>query len=282
MDGFVIRAAVDSDLPALTALYNHYIEHTAITFDTELYTVEQRREWFSHYYPTGRHRLLVAEENGQVLGYASSGKFRPRAAYDTSVETSVYVDPKAHGRGIGTTLYTALFEILATEDVHRAIAGITLPNEKSIALHEKFGFLVTGVMTEVGRKFDCYWDVAWLEKRVEEATIPLEMVAYRDKELGAFVVAPFTKQYASTPSEWTMYTHGILTNLTPERSLGFDAIAITEKHLSNPVRMSDLTERLDQAIRKLQSYPREQALAARLKAEREQILAQWFYGLAQE
>ncbi|MGC4046352.1 MAG: GNAT family N-acetyltransferase [Armatimonas sp.] len=167
MDGFVIRAAVESDLPALTALYNHYIEHTAITFDTEPYTVEQRREWFSHYYPTGRHRLLVAEESGKVLGYASSGKFRPRAAYDTSVETSVYVDPEAHGRGVGTALYTALFEILATEDIHRAIAGITLPNEKSIALHEKFGFQSVGVMTEVGRKFDRYWDVAWLEKALK-------------------------------------------------------------------------------------------------------------------
>jgi phosphinothricin acetyltransferase len=161
---FSIRAACDDDLPALTALYNHYIENTAITFDTEPWTLAQRREWLSHYHPTGRHRLLVAEAGGSLLGYSSSSRFRPKAAYDTSVETSVYVDPAAHGQGVGTALYTALFEILATEDVHRAIAGVTLPNEKSIALHEKFGFLVTGTMTEVGRKFDRYWDVAWLEK----------------------------------------------------------------------------------------------------------------------
>jgi phosphinothricin acetyltransferase len=165
MGGFSIRAAHEGDLAALTALYNHYIENTAITFDTEPWTIEQRREWLSHYHPTGRHRLLVAEgAGGNLVGYASSSKFRPKAAYDTSVETSVYVAPDTHGQGIGTALYSALFEILATEDVHRAIAGVTLPNEKSIALHQKFGFLVTGTMTEVGRKFDRYWDVAWLEK----------------------------------------------------------------------------------------------------------------------
>lgn len=165
MSAFTIRPAAEADLPALTALYNHYIEHTPITFDTEPWTLQARREWFSHYGTSGRHRLLVAEgANGEVLGYASSSKFRPKAAYDTSVETSVYVSEAAHGRGVGSALYAALFEILAEEDVHRAVAGVTLPNEKSVALHEKFGFRQVGVMTEVGRKFDQYWDVAWLEK----------------------------------------------------------------------------------------------------------------------
>jgi phosphinothricin acetyltransferase len=166
MSGHLIRAAVQSDLAALTALYNHYIQHTAITFDTEPWTLEQRAAWLSHYAESGRHRLLIAESEGKLLGYASSSPFRPKAAYDTSVETSVYVSPEAHGHGIGTALYTRLFEILSHEDVHRAIAGITLPNEKSLALHTKFGFVETGRMTEVGRKFNQYWDVAWMEKDV--------------------------------------------------------------------------------------------------------------------
>ena len=169
MDGFSIRGATEGDLPALTELYNHYIAHTSITFDTEIYTVETRREWFSHYSDSGRHRLLVAEGiDGNLLGYASSSKFRPKAAYDTSVETSVYVAESAHGLGVGTALYAALFAILSTEDVHRAVAGVTIPNEKSLALHTKFGFRQVGVMTEVGRKFDRYWDVMWLEKAFGE------------------------------------------------------------------------------------------------------------------
>ncbi len=167
MSGFSIRAAVQSDLEALTALYNHFVLNTPITFDTEPWSIEQRREWLSHYASTGRHRLLIAESAaGNLLGYASSSKFRPKAAYDTTVETSVYVSPDAQGHGVGTALYTKLFEILTEEDVHRAIAGITLPNEKSLALHQKFGFIESGQMTEVGRKFDQYWDVAWLEKKL--------------------------------------------------------------------------------------------------------------------
>jgi phosphinothricin acetyltransferase len=164
--GFSIRPARAGDLPALTALYNAYVENTAITFDTEPWTLEQRAEWLLHYRETGRHRLLIAEESGQLLGYASSSRFRPKAAYDTSVETSVYVEEAAHGRGIGSALYSALFDALSTEDVHRAIAGVTLPNEKSLALHARFGFIEVGRMSEVGRKFDRYWDVAWLERRL--------------------------------------------------------------------------------------------------------------------
>jgi phosphinothricin acetyltransferase len=159
-----IRRGRDGDLPALTDLYNHYVRETAITFDLEPYTPEKRRPWLASFAPAGRHQLFVAEEAGRVIGYACTRQFREKRAYDTSVETSVYLAPEAHGRGVGTQLYTRLFEAIAGQDVHRVVAGITLPNEASIKLHERFGFAAVGVMREVGRKFDRWWDVLWMDR----------------------------------------------------------------------------------------------------------------------
>ncbi len=156
-----VRPARDSDLPRLTDIYNHYVVDTAITFDLDPFTIDQRREWFDRYAETGRHRLLVAERDGQVLAYASSSRFHPRHAYDTTVEMTVLCAPEAVGHRIGQRLYEALLPMLAREDVHRAIAAITLPNRGSCELHERFGFTRAATLTEVGRKFDRYWDVAW-------------------------------------------------------------------------------------------------------------------------
>jgi phosphinothricin acetyltransferase len=160
----VTRPGRLSDLNVLTRIYNHYVETTHVTFDLVPFTVEQRREWFGHYGVTGRHRLLVAEEAGDVLGYATSGRFRDKAAYDPSVETTVYCAPEAVGRGAGSALYEALCSELSTEDAHRAFAGVALPNDASLTLHQRFGFTEIGTFREVGRKFDKWWDVTWLER----------------------------------------------------------------------------------------------------------------------
>lgn len=160
-----IRNAEAADVPRLTAIYNHYIGTTAITFDLVPFTVEQRMEWFSHYGPAGPHRVLVAEVAGEVVGSAWSSQFRTKAAYASTVETSIYCAPEATANGTGTALYTALFDVLAAEPgLHRAVAGVTLPNEASVRLHERFGFARLGVFSEVGYKFDRYWDVAWYER----------------------------------------------------------------------------------------------------------------------
>jgi phosphinothricin acetyltransferase len=161
----IVRDFCTTDIEALTMLYNRYVVETTITFDLQPYTALQRQEmWMSHYAHSGRYRLLVAERDGQLVGYATSSKLRVKAAYDTSVETSLYLSAEAQGCGIGTQLYSALFEALRQEDVHRAYAGITLPNEASVAIHRKFEFEQVGLFREVGRKFDRYWDVAWFEK----------------------------------------------------------------------------------------------------------------------
>jgi len=159
-DEIEIRTAIDADLPRLTEIYNHYIEHTAFTFDMELFTVDRRREeWFSKYAPTGRHRVLVAIQAGDVVGFTYSSRFRPKQAYEATVETSVYLTADYTGRGLGRRLYETLFQELAREDVHRAIALITQPNEPSESLHRKLGFESAGIWTEAGRKFGELWDV---------------------------------------------------------------------------------------------------------------------------
>jgi len=159
-----VRYAEPDDLHALTEIYNHYVVNTAATFDIDVHTVEGRRAWFEHYQRTGRYRLLVAARGNEVVGYASSSPFRPRRAYDTSIEVTVYLHPDAIGGGIGSALYKRLFSELAGQDVHRAYAVIALPNPGSVALHAKFGFEPIGTMSEVGRKFDKWWDVLWMER----------------------------------------------------------------------------------------------------------------------
>lgn len=161
----IIRLPQIADLAALTELYNHYIRHTTITFDLEPYSIAQRREqWFDHYRSQGRHRLWIAEVDGQAIGYATSSPFHRKAAYDTSVETSIYLAQDFVGQGIGRSLYQQLFTSLQGEDVHRAYALITQPNPVSEEFHRAFGFKQVGHCREVGRKFGRYWDVKWYEK----------------------------------------------------------------------------------------------------------------------
>lgn len=167
MSSALVRPACRDDLPAITRLYNHYVLHTPITFDLEATTPEARGPWFEAHTAGGRHRLFVAEEAGRVLGYAGTGPFRAKRAYDPTVETTIYLAPGATGRGLGSLLYTALFAALRGTDAHRAVAGITMPNAPSVALHRRFAFTEVGTFHENGRKLDRWWDVLWMEKILE-------------------------------------------------------------------------------------------------------------------
>ena len=164
MDDVKVRPAMRADLPRLTEIYNHYIVNTPITFDLKPVTVEERARWFEEHAGTARHRLFVAEIEETVVGWAGTGSFRDRAAYDTSVEMTIYCAPDATRRGIGASMYRVLFDALKNEDINRLLAGITLPNDASLKLHRRFGFTDVGVFTECGRKFDRYWDVIWMER----------------------------------------------------------------------------------------------------------------------
>ncbi len=170
MDDIRIRAAERGDLPRLTEIYNYYVENTPITFDIEPYTIERRAKWFEQFSATGRHRLVVAESGGVVRGYAGTTQFRAKATYDTTVETTIYCAAGVEGKGIGSRLYAGLFDAIAGEDIRRIVAGYTLPNAASAALHRRFGFKLVGVFREVGRKFGKYWDVAWNERPLRTAS----------------------------------------------------------------------------------------------------------------
>lgn len=159
-DAAVIRRVEAGDLPALLDIYNQYVRETPITFDIEPRTLAQRKSWLESFAAQGRYQCFVAVKNDAVAGWASSHPYNERAAYDSTVTSSIYLAPGATGRGLGRKLYAALFDALAAEDVHRVFVGITLPNEPSVRLHRAFGFEPAGIYREMGRKFGRYWDVA--------------------------------------------------------------------------------------------------------------------------
>ena len=164
-----IRHATDGDLSALVDIYNHYVAHTPATFDTKTFSVDEKRAWFNGFCEDGPYRLLVASNGDYVEGYASSTRFKARDAYKTSVETTIYLHPDNCGSGTGRALYGELIKLLKLDSrLHRAYAGIALPNDASVALHRKLGFRHSGTFREVGYKFDKYWDVAWYECELDE------------------------------------------------------------------------------------------------------------------
>ena len=165
-----VRPAHRDDLPQLVSIYNHYVEHSLATFDTEPATVETRTGWFEAFSDAGPHRLLVAFDGEgprqRILGCASSGPYRQHPAFRSTVEVSVYLDPEVRGRGVGSALYRALLEALRSEHVHVAVAGIALPNDASVALHRKFGFKEVGVFEEYAVKNGTYISSVWMQLRL--------------------------------------------------------------------------------------------------------------------
>jgi len=160
MSGLVLRRVEQGDLPALLEIYNHYVLNTPVTFDIEPRTLAQRQQWLDGFSSSGRYQCFVAVKDGRAIGWASSHPYKDRAAYDTTVLSSIYLAPRATGQGIGRRLYSVLFDALQGEDIHRVFGGITQPNEASVRLHLAFGFEPVGVYREVGRKFGRYWDIA--------------------------------------------------------------------------------------------------------------------------
>jgi phosphinothricin acetyltransferase len=157
-----IRPAVEADLPAVAAIYAREAREGHATFDHEPRPMELWRDKLA----SGDH-FLVAEDAGAVLGYATSGPFRPKPAYRHTRESTVYVAQEAQGRGTGRALYDDLLARLAADGTHVVVAGVALPNPGSLALHRACGFEEVGVMRQVGRKFDRWIDLAWLQKLLD-------------------------------------------------------------------------------------------------------------------
>ena len=162
----IVRPAHRGDLAQLVAIYNHYVEHSIASFDTEPTSVENRTAWFESFSDVGPHRLLVAAESERVLGCASSAPYRSHSAFAQTVEVSIYIDPEVRNTGVGSALYSALFEELRLEPLHLAVAGIALPNDASVALHRKFGFTEVGVFAEYAMKHGAYVSSMWMQRRL--------------------------------------------------------------------------------------------------------------------
>jgi phosphinothricin acetyltransferase len=161
----VVRDATPEDLPAVAAIYTHYTLRTTITVNTEVRSPREWRQRFEDNVVNGPYDLVVAERDGVIAGFVETQRFRPKPAYDRSVELSVYVAPDGVGHGIGNQLYgTVLARLGAQGRMHRAFAIIALPNDASTAFHERHGFVHRGTLTEAGFKFGQYLDIAYYER----------------------------------------------------------------------------------------------------------------------
>ena len=167
MTDVTIRPARHDDAEAMLDIYRPCVQHTTISFETEVPDADAFRTRIDK--AQSRWTWLVAQIDGCCAGYAYASMYRERAAYRYSCETSAYVAPGFHRRGVGTRLYAALFERLAALGYCNAYAGIALPNEASVALHRAVGFAPVGVFERAGWKFDGWHDVSWWQRRLRDA-----------------------------------------------------------------------------------------------------------------
>lgn len=157
----MIRECLPTDAAAVCEIYNRYIRDTVVTFEETPLTVAEMAERIAEI--GARFPWLVLESDGVVIGYAYASTWKTRSAYRFAVESTIYLAPQSMGRGFGRGLYAALLAELRRRRFHSVIGGIALPNDASVALHEKLGFKSIGAFTEVGWKFDRWVDVGYWE-----------------------------------------------------------------------------------------------------------------------
>ena len=166
----IIRSASIEDAHDILAIYTPHVTDSATSFEEQPPSVQEMNERIAR-----SHVWLVAEDAGHILGYAYATRFHPRAAYRWSVEVSIYLAPEAQGRGFGKLLLRELLDRLVAAGFVNAFAGTTLPNERSIALFESFGFEKIAHQKKVGFKLGGWHDVAWWQLRLQEATVPPDL-----------------------------------------------------------------------------------------------------------
>jgi len=181
----LIRLAGAGDAEAIAAIYRPYVEGSRISFEEEAPGADEMARRIEGEVP-GRHPWLVAEDEGRLLGFASSSPFRSRRAYRWVVETGIYLAPEAKRRGVGRALLAGLIELLERQGYVAAIGAIALPNEASVALHERLGFVHTGTYRQVGFKLGEWLDVGlWqreLAQRAAQQPEPLSVDAVQPLE----------------------------------------------------------------------------------------------------
>ena len=164
------RFATEKDAEAILKIYAPYIEKTAITFEYEVPSLSEFSERIAKI--REKYPWIVYEEDGGILGYAYGGPEYTRAAYQWTVETSVYVSENARGKGIGTALYEKILDILKKQNFCVCYVLINDDNEASVKLHEKFGFKQNGYRKNCGYKFEKWHSVVFFEKQLNEFSVP--------------------------------------------------------------------------------------------------------------
>lgn len=160
-----IRKATINDLASITEIYNDAVLNSNSTFDTEIKTIENRKNWFND--RDENFPIIVAEKSGAIVGYAALNKWSERKAYDVTAEISVYIHPNHRKQGIGKKLIEMLIAIGEQTKLVTILARITEGNDHSIYLHDKHGFKMLGVMRKVGEKFGKLLDVTMMQKVYE-------------------------------------------------------------------------------------------------------------------
>jgi len=168
-----IHDATATHAEGIAAIYNHAVEHTTAIWNDQTVDSHDRADWISARQADGFPVLVAVDEEGEVLGYASYGPWRPHDGYRHTVEHSVYVREGGQGRGTGGALLRALLERAERQSIHVMIAGVDAENEPSLRMHERFGFERTGVLRQVGTKFGRWLDLAFLQLVLDHA-VPTE------------------------------------------------------------------------------------------------------------
>ena len=171
-----LRVATVADAPALAEIYEYYVTNTTVSFE---YVAPDKAEFAARIaHKLERYPYIVAEIDDRVVGYAYASEYRERRAYDWSVELSIYVDKDERSCGIGTMLYTALFELLKAQNFVSAYACITIPNSPSIAFHEEMGFIPVGHFHSAGYKKGAWLDVMWYERAIRHGEPPQDIIPF--------------------------------------------------------------------------------------------------------
>ncbi len=166
----MLRSITQNDAARIVEIYAPYVQGTAISFETEVPTIEEMKNRITEI--TEKFPWLVFESEGVVVGYAYASAHRSRCAYAWSVEVSVYLDTNFHRQGIGRKLYEKLFQLLKEQGAVNAFAGIALPNEGSVKLHESMGFKKIGQFEDIGYKHEKWWDVGWWQMKLQQPDRP--------------------------------------------------------------------------------------------------------------
>jgi phosphinothricin acetyltransferase len=177
-----IRIIQPNDTKKVLDIYTPYVKNTAITFEYDVPSEEEyanRIKQITAFYP-----FLVSEIDGQVVGFTYANSFRPKAAYQWSTETTIYLNSSFQGRGLGTQLYLALFSVLKLQGFINAYAGVAIPNDASIRLHKKTGFKEIGKFNEIGYKLGAWHTTQWFELALNHHFIePAPVLSIHEPEI---------------------------------------------------------------------------------------------------